>query len=1346
MKRKLLYIIVTVVALLCFPKLNYGQAPNLGTAAKFVLFSTNGAVTNAGTEYLTHLTGNIGMNVGSLTGFGNVDGQMHPGGPVSQQCSADLGLAWLQLGAAIPNYFPAPLLGNGTTLTPGVYSIPSSAVLNLDLILDGQGDPNAVFIFQIGGTFNTNANAKVKLVNDALACNVFWKVDGAVTLATGTSFKGTIAADGAINLSTGDTLEGRALSISGAVGVSATMAYTPIGCGSPTLTGPGAPTLAAIECYALFSSDGPVTDNLSSFVGGDVGTNNGSATGWDPLKVDGDIHNGQDPSTIAAAVALQNAYDYLNGLTEDIILIRPDLFGHNLVLTPHTYLMDGAVTFTDTLYLNALDNPDAVFVIQAEGAFETSTNSRIVLINGAQAKNVYWLFNGAVDINGNSIFNGTIVSYGAVNIQSGTVVNGRALTVVGALNTYSIEINITSGISGPAGNISGTSTVCQGQTGVIYSVPEIEEAIDYNWSLPSGATITAGVNTDSITVSFSNIAQSGNITVQGNGNCKSGTISSIFPVVVNEPANVNTIPNQTVCSNTRTDTVIFTGTVSGSTYSWINNNTSIGLAASGNGNINPFTAINNGILAQVATITVTPTAKGCVGADSSFTITVNPTPTVDSTPNQAICNGTPTLPVIFTGNTVGATYNWTNNTTSIGLAASGNGPINSFTATNAGANTVTATITVTPNANGCDGADSSFTITVYPTPIVNSIPDQVLCNSTPTAAVIFSGAGAGATYNWTNNQPIIGLAPLGSGNINSFNATNPTPNPIVATITVSATANGCIGPDSSFTITVNPGPTVNTVANQAICNNDSTAAVTFSGAGNGATYSWSNNNTSIGLAASGNGDIASFQGTNTGNNAVIATIVATSTANGCTGQTSFSITVNPTPKVNSVPNQTVCNNTSTSAINFSSATTGATYTWTNNNTAIGLAASGNGNIAPFTATNSGSTPISAQITVTPTANGCIGVDSNFTITVVSPPVANAVTNQTLCNSTPTTAIVFAGAGVGAVYNWTNNTPSIGLAANGSGNINSFTAINTTGSAVTATLTVTPTNGNCAGTVNSFTITVNPGPTVNAVSNQVVCNNASTTAITFSGAGIGATYSWTNSTPSIGLAASGTGNIAAFTASNNGSSPITAAIIATSTASGCTGQSSFTINVQPTPTVVAVSNKSICANTYSADIIFSGAVSGTVYEWTNSNTAIGLDSNGSGNIPSFLVGNVGTMATIVVTPTTNLCNGSAISYTIEAKDCSIIDFHIPEGFSPDGDRINDLFVVRGIERFTNNTLTIFNRWGDKMFEATPYKNTWNGDSQTGVRVGGVALPTGTYFYVLDLGDGTAIYKGIVYLNR
>jgi gliding motility-associated-like protein/uncharacterized repeat protein (TIGR01451 family) len=93
-----------------------------------------------------------------------------------------------------------------------------------------------------------------------------------------------------------------------------------------------------------------------------------------------------------------------------------------------------------------------------------------------------------------------------------------------------------------------------------------------------------------------------------------------------------------------------------------------------------------------------------------------------------------------------------------------------------------------------------------------------------------------------------------------------------------------------------------------------------------------------------------------------------------------------------------------------------------------------------------------------------------------------------------------------------------------------------------------------------------------------------------------------------------------------------------------------------------------------------------------------------------------------------------------------NFFIPEGFSPNGDFINDVFVIRGIENYPENTFVIFNRWGNKVFEKKHYLNTWDGRATTGLILGGDDLPIGTYFYILDLGDGTDVYKGTIYLNR
>lgn len=426
--------ILTGIAIWAFASITEAQAPTLGTAANFSLFSTSGAVTNTGSS---QITGNVGSNNGPVTGFGNVNGVMHSADGATAQCAVDLLIAYDQLDNAITTNSPAPSLGSGQTLFAGVHSIAGNTTINGILTLDGQNDPNAVFIFRIqAGTLSTGAATKVKLINDAQACNVFWKVEGAVNLASGTFMCGTIIANNAaIDMTIGDTLQGRALSTAGAITLNGIMAYTPIGCGSPTLNGPTAPQLGATACYGLFSSTGAISNTGTTYVTGDVGSNTEAPTGYNAAFIDGILHMGPDGSTAQCASDLLLMYNYVNALPYDIELLYPAQFGNNLVLTPHTYLMDAAATLTDTVYLNAMDNADAVFIIQINGALTTSTNSNIVLINGAQSKNVYWKVEGAADISTNSIFRGTLICNNAAIGNSGVLLDGRALITAGALST-----------------------------------------------------------------------------------------------------------------------------------------------------------------------------------------------------------------------------------------------------------------------------------------------------------------------------------------------------------------------------------------------------------------------------------------------------------------------------------------------------------------------------------------------------------------------------------------------------------------------------------------------------------------------------------------------------------------------------------------------------------------------------------------------------------------------------------------------------------------------------------------------------------------------------------------------
>jgi gliding motility-associated-like protein len=804
MKNKLLFIIVTVVALIALPKINFGQAPNLGKVANFALFSSAGAVTSSSTLlYNTHVTGNIGAAPASISGFGNVDGVLYQGGTVFADATNDLLAAYTYInGLSSTNVLATPF-GAGAVLTPGVYAVTNAAIwMTGNIILDAQNNPNAVFIFQLNGAFNTSANSKVNLVNGAKACNVFWKVEGAVNMAAGTKIMGTIIANNAlINISAGDTLEGRALSINGAVSVNEALIFLPKGCGSPVLTGPPLPALLSTECYALFSSNGPVVDDFATFVIGDVGTNLGATLGYDPLKVTGTIHPIPDGSTAQCATDLLTVYTNLStpALPYDIELLWPSLLGHDLVLTPHTYILNGATALTDTLYLNAEGNANAVFVFQIYGAFQTSTFSKIVLKNGAQAKNVYWKIDGAVNIGDYSIFNGSIVSAGAINLLTGVELNGRALTMVGALSTYAATVNTPSGMAGSAGIVMGNDTVCQGQTGVIYTVAPINNATSYNWTLPSGTTITSGANTNSITVDFDSNALSGtwNITVQGSSSCGSGTASTNFQVVVTATPQIASVPSQADCAGANTTAVNFSGGTAGTIYNWTNNNITIGLAANGTGNINSFIGLNNGIGPAIATITVTPSANGCPGLSTNFSITVKETPVMSQVQNQTLCENGTTTTVNFSGAPAGTSYDWVNNNPSIGLAANGNGNINAFNA----ADTGTAIITITPSNNGCNGASTSFLITVNQSPAMNTLTEQALCEDKETEAIIFSGT-PGTTYNWVNSNPSIGLAANGDGNIESFITINNNQAPITAVITVTPTLNGCQGASNTTTITV----------------------------------------------------------------------------------------------------------------------------------------------------------------------------------------------------------------------------------------------------------------------------------------------------------------------------------------------------------------------------------------------------------------------------------------------------------------------------------------------------------------------------------------------------------------
>jgi hypothetical protein len=222
----------------------------LGSAASFSVLGGS-TVTNTGP---TTMFGDLGLSPGSsVTGAPHVLGQTHVDDAVAIGAKNDLTTAY-NSAASRPSDGSAGTDLAGQVFLPGVRTASSSLLLSSGSVtLDAQGDPNAVFIFQIGSTLITSSNTTVLLVNGAQACNVFWQVGSSATLGTGTRFVGTIMASATITANTAATIHGRLLALTGAVNLE-TNTITTSNCpssasgsggGMETTTGAGTETTTA---------------------------------------------------------------------------------------------------------------------------------------------------------------------------------------------------------------------------------------------------------------------------------------------------------------------------------------------------------------------------------------------------------------------------------------------------------------------------------------------------------------------------------------------------------------------------------------------------------------------------------------------------------------------------------------------------------------------------------------------------------------------------------------------------------------------------------------------------------------------------------------------------------------------------------------------------------------------------------------------------------------------------------------------------------------------------------------------------------------------------------------------
>jgi len=553
-------------------------------------------------------------------------------------------------------------------------------------------------------------------------------------------------------------------------------------------------------------------------------------------------------------------------------------------------------------------------------------------------------------------------------------------------------------------------------------------------------------------------------------------------------------------------------------------------------------------------------------------------------------NSTPSFTV--TPNSLNPTCATSNNG-SISLTTSASGGIYSYTWSN-GQNSATISnllpgnysVTVT-NSNFPDCPYiNTFTLIGPLLPTVTVPAGQTLCNNALTAVIDFTSSMPGVTYNWINNHPEIGLPSSGIGNISPFSAINTGTTPITATITVTPVAADCSGVPQTVTLIVNPSPGMLPIMSQSYCGGESTNPIPLSGTIAGSTFTWTNNNTGIGLSASGSGDLPFFSAINNGANPVIAGISVVPNANGCLGNSyNFNITINPKP----YPIVTASSDTTCSGVLVELyATNGTNYMWNNGQTGANIS------VYPIEST-----------TYTVTASNTYGCTntSSVHIGVKLIPTATASSNNPCIGNT---LILYGGGGL--TYEWSGPNEFTSFLQNPVVSTFATPALN-------GVYSVTVTDADdCTDSASVF-VTVISGLTPTITGNTSFCTNSNTVL------GLGATYnSYTWSTGAT------TSTISVNTGGNYS--------VTVSNSDGCTGSASVALNVFPAPVPNIGSNSPVCAGS-AISLNSSGGVS---YVWSGPN---GFTSNAQN--PVLINANSALNGTYLVT-VTNAQNCTTSAFT------------------------------------------------------------------------------------------------------
>jgi hypothetical protein len=856
--------------------------------------------------------------------------------------------------------------------------------------------------------------------------------------------------------------------------------------------------------------------------------------------------------------------------------------------------------------------------------------------------NFSWSVTGGV-IDGPATNNSVTVDWGAAG--SGTLQVTETIAATGCFSTtplFSVTINPR-----PAPVITGPNSVCENESGVIYSTPNVV-GDTYTWTV-TGGNIMAGAGTNSITVTWGPSGAGSVQLVQSNAlGCS--TTTPLYAVTIAPSVIVDAGENDEVCQasgiqpyNFATDRAgIATASNSNGVYLWSANPIASGTFSDAS-LLNPVFDVAAGFS---GTITFTVTAEGngsCPPAQDSFTLIVTPAPLVNAGSNLETCQGSSISFAIQT------TLASASNFSSILWTHTGTGTIfnaNTLTPTYLPGTGETGTVifTLTATGNGsCTSVNDQMSLAITPAPLVNAGSDAEICAGNTFNFTSQSTAASASNYNtisWTHT---------GTGSLANANTLTPTYTPDAGetgtvTFTLTATGNGsCASVNDQMILTITPAPLVNAGSDLETCQGSSISfgtQSTLASASNFSSILWTH--TGTGSIFNANTLTPTYQPGTGETGTVTFTLIANGNGSCTSVNDQMSLTITPAPLANAGSDAEIC---AGSDFNFSTQSTAAsasnfnTITWTH--TGAGSLANAN-TLTPTYTPGAGETG-TVTFTLTATGNGsCASVNDQMILTITPAPLVNAgsdietcqgssisfATQTTLASASNFSSILWTHIGTGTIFNANTLSPTYQPG---------------TGETGTVTFTLTANgNGSCTSVNDQMSLTITPAPLANAGSDAEICAgsvfnfSAQSTAASASNFN---TITWTHT---------GTGTLAnantltpTYTPGAGETGTVTFTLTATGNGSCASVNDQMILTITPAPLVNAGSDLETCQGSsisFGTQSTLASASNFSSILWTHTGT--GTIFNANTLSPTYQPG-TGETGTVTFTLTAN-GNGSCTS--------------------------------------------------------------------------------------------------------